>query len=114
MDQLVTIKVGEDIEADHLITILDSLKPQKQLATPNNKITLNKNNSIESSNSPSPRKGDSIAPRLSLPSKLSVINDKAPLTMSDAAMQRRLKNLEEYVNQKKNLRDREDAMSVAS
>jgi len=43
-----------------------------------------------------------------------VINDKAPLTMSDAAMQRRLKNLEEYVNQKKKLRDREDAMSVAS
>ena len=34
--------------------------------------------------------------------------------MSDAAMQRRLKNLEEYVNQKKKLRDREDAMSVAS
>ena len=34
--------------------------------------------------------------------------------MSDAAMQRRLKNLEEYVNQKKKIRDREDAMSVAS
>lgn len=99
MDQLVTIKGGEEIEADHLSTILDSLKPKKHLATPTNKIAFNKNNnSIESSNSPSPRKGDSIAPRLSLPSKLSVINDKAPLTMSDAAMQRRLKNLEEYVN----------------
>jgi len=34
--------------------------------------------------------------------------------MSYAAMQRRLKNLEEYVNQKKKIRDREDAMSVAS
>ena len=34
--------------------------------------------------------------------------------MSDAAMQRRLKNLEEFVSQKKKLRDREDAMSVAS
>ena len=34
--------------------------------------------------------------------------------MSEAAMQKRLKNLEEYVNQKKRLRDREDAISVAS
>ena len=59
---------------------------------------MKKNNSIESSNSPSPRKTDALAPRLSLPSKLSAIDDKSPLTMSDAAMQRRLKNLEEYVN----------------
>ena len=111
----MTIKGGEDIEADHLSTILDSLKPKKLLATPTNKNSLNKNNnSIESSLSPSPRKAESVAPRLSLPSKISVINDKAPLTMSDAAMQRRLKNLEEFVSQKKKLRDREDAMSVAS
>ncbi len=34
--------------------------------------------------------------------------------MSDAAMQKRLKNLEEYVSQKRKLRDREDAISVAS
>lgn len=117
MDQLVTIKGGEDLEPDHLSTILDSLKPKKVLVTPSNKNVFTKNNnSIESSSSRSPRKGgDSLAPRLlSLPSKLSVIDDKAPLTMSDAAMQRRLKNLEEYVNQKKKIRDREDAISVAS
>lgn len=34
--------------------------------------------------------------------------------MSDAAMNKRIKNLEEFINQKKRLRDREDAMSVAS
>jgi len=87
MDQLVTIKGGENLEPDHLSTILDSLKPQKKLETPQqNEILNNQNTSIDSSSSPSPRKADGLAPRLSLPSKLSVIDDKSPLTMSDAAM----------------------------
>jgi len=34
MDQLVTIKGGEELEPDHLSTILDSLKPQKKQGTP--------------------------------------------------------------------------------
>ena len=34
--------------------------------------------------------------------------------MSDAAMSKRLKNLEEFINSKRRMRDREDAVSVAS
>jgi hypothetical protein len=68
MDQLVTIKGGENLEPDHLSTILDSLKPQKKLAIPQQKEILNKQiASIDSSASPSPRKTDGLAPRLSLP-----------------------------------------------
>ena len=59
MDQLVTIKGGEDLEPDHLSTILDSLKPKRVLATPSHKndVLTKNNNSIDSSTSPSPRKG---------------------------------------------------------
>jgi hypothetical protein len=68
MDQLVTIKGGDELEPDHLSTILDSLKPQKKQGTPQQKEILSKQNaSIDSSASPSPRKGDGLAPRLSLP-----------------------------------------------
>jgi len=37
-----------------------------------------------------------------------------PLGMSEAAMSKRLKNLEEFINSKKRMRDREDAISVAT
>ena len=37
-----------------------------------------------------------------------------PLVMSEAAINKRLKNLEEYIHSKKRLKDREDAASHAS
>lgn len=47
--------------------------------------------------------------RQSLPSFTNV-----PLVMSEAAVNKRLKNLDEYIAAKRNLRDREDAISHAS
>jgi hypothetical protein len=37
-----------------------------------------------------------------------------PLGMTEAAISKRLKNLEEFINSKKRARDRDDAISVAS
>jgi hypothetical protein len=74
------------------------------------------NHSRDSSPSPTGKKIESLASKLALlpQAKSTLVDEKSPLVMSDAAMQKRLKNLEEYVNQKKKLKDREDAMSVAS
>ena len=37
-----------------------------------------------------------------------------PLGMTEAAINKRLKNLEDFINSKKRVRDRDDAISVAS
>ena len=37
-----------------------------------------------------------------------------PLGLTESAMNKRLKNLEEFINSKKRLKDKEDAISVAS
>lgn len=41
-------------------------------------------------------------------------NGLLPLGMTEAAINKRLKNLEEFINSKKRARDRDDAISVAS
>jgi hypothetical protein len=89
------------------------------MATPShNKLHMKINNhSRDSSPSPTGKKIESLASKLALlpQAKSTLVDEKSqPLVMSDAAMQKRLKNLEEYVNQKRKLKDREDAMSVAS
>jgi hypothetical protein len=92
------------VNKDNLSQILDSLKPTKKV----NMHPALQNVSVE----PSPRLDKKKLALLN--SKNSPPSDNVPLGMSDAAMNKRLKNLEEFINSKKRLRDREDAVSVAS
>jgi len=94
------------IDKDRLSEILDSLKPTK-------KVSMHPALQNVSANS-SPRL-DHIKLAM-MNHKNSPKNEKGllPLGMTEAAISKRLKNLEEFINSKKRARDRDDAISVAS
>ncbi|TNV83463.1 hypothetical protein FGO68_gene778 [Halteria grandinella] len=103
-------------QIDNLSEILDSLQPKRKLANTTYGSPFVRKAANESQAYLSKPIQEISIVRQSMPSKtpMQSIEEKVPLVMSEAAINKRLKNLEDYIQSKKRLKDREDAVSHAS